>query len=144
MVEARFKVSPIVVERYLAGVDYPASRQDLIDQARKNEADRDVMDTLNSLPDQTYHSPIDVSKAMAGETIKPGEHASEAGQKAAVSAADIQRHLRGIDYPAGKEGVINQAQKNNAPEAVLDILRKIKDQEFHSAADLSRALGEVM
>ncbi|MEG3055066.1 MAG: DUF2795 domain-containing protein [Methanoculleus sp.] len=72
MVEAKFKVSPIVVERYLAGVNYPASRQNLIDQAKKNEADKDVMDTIANLPDQTYHSPIDISKAMAGEEVSPG------------------------------------------------------------------------
>ncbi|MDD3933958.1 MAG: DUF2795 domain-containing protein, partial [Methanoculleus sp.] len=66
MVEARFKANPAMVEKYLAGVDYPAERQDLIKRARMNNADSDVMETLDSLPDQTYHSPIDVSKAMAG------------------------------------------------------------------------------
>ena len=142
MGEAKVKVSPKVVERDLAGVNYPASRQNLIDQAKKNEADKDVMDTIANLPDQTYHSPIDISKAMAGEEVSPGTHAAGAGM--AISAADVQRYLRGIDYPAGKEGVISQAQTNNAPNEVLDILRKIRDQEFHSAADLSRALGEVM
>ena len=69
MVEARFKANPAVVEKYLAGVDYPANRQDLIKRARMNNADSDVMETLDSLPDQTYHSPIDVSKAMAGSEI---------------------------------------------------------------------------
>lgn len=149
MVEARFKVSPAVVEKYLAGVDYPASRQDLIDKAKKNKADRDVMDILDNLPDQTYHSPIDVSKAMAREETGPTrapteERAAEMGKKASVSVAQVQRYLRGMDYPAGKKEVVNQAQKNNAPGDVLDILRRIKDREFHSAADVSKALGEVM
>lgn len=158
MVEARFKANPAEVEKYLAGVDYPASRQDLIDRARKNSAGRDVMDTLGSLPDQTYHSPIDVSKAMAGSEItstrapsgsraapeETRERGTRRGGEAAVSVAEVQRYLRGMDYPAGKSGVISQAQKNNAPDDVLDILEMIRDREFHSAADVSKALGEVM
>lgn len=144
MPEAKFKVSPIEVEKYLAGIDYPASRQDLIDQAEKNEAGGDVMETITNLPDQTYSSPIDVSRAMAGEEVSPGKHTPGAGQGMAVSAADVQSSLRGIDYPAGKEGVIEQAQKNKASSEVIEILKKIEDKEFHSAADLSSALGKVM
>ncbi|MCK9298746.1 MAG: DUF2795 domain-containing protein [Methanoculleus sp.] len=159
MAEARFKVNPATVEKYLAGVDYPANRQDLIDRARMNNADRDVMDTLDGLPDQTYHSPIDVSKAMAGSGFgsrrrtPAGEGAGPAPERTetreqprttAVSVAEVQRYLRGMHYPAGISGVISQAQKNNAPGDVLDILNRIRDREFRSAADVSKALGEVM
>ena len=160
MAEARFKVNPVMVEKYLAGVDYPANRQDLIDRARMNNADRDVMDTLDGLPDQTYHSPIDVSKAMAGSEFgsrrrspsgggavpapeRGGEEAS-AGRTTAVSVVEVQRYLRGMHYPAGISGVISQAQRNSAPGDVLDILNRIRDREFRSAADVSKALGEVM
>ncbi|WP_250987006.1 DUF2795 domain-containing protein [Methanoculleus oceani] len=164
MAEARLKVNPATVEKYLAGVDYPAKRQDLIDRARMNDADRDVMDTLDSLPDQTYHSPIDVSKAMAGSAIgsRPSSSSGEGaglatgrketrgggeasvGRTTAVSAAEVQKYLRGMDYPAGISEVVTQAQKNNAPGDVLDILNRIRDREFRSAADVSKALGEVM
>ncbi len=157
MAEARFKVNPAMVEKYLAGVDYPANRQDLIDRARMNNADRDVMDTLDNLPDQTYHSPIDVSKAMAGSESASRRRSSSgegaglapereapAGRTTAVSVAEVQRYLRGMHYPAGISEVTSQAQKNNAPGDVLDILNRIRDREFRSAADLSKALGEVM
>ena len=169
MVEARFKANPAMVEKYLAGVDYPANRQDLIKRARMNNADSDVMETLDSLPDQTYHSPIDVSKAMAGseigstrrspsgegagretereETREPparGGGEASVSRSTAVSPAEVQRYLRGMHYPAGKSEVISQAQKNNAPGDVLDILERIRDREFRSAADVSKALGEAM
>ncbi|MDK2891376.1 MAG: hypothetical protein PWR21_2008 [Methanoculleus sp.] len=158
MAEARFKVNPAMVEKYLAGVDYPANRQDLIDRARMNNADRDVMDTLDGLPDQTYHSPIDVSKAMVGSEFGPGRRSSSGegaglapgreeapgGRTTAVSVVEVQRYLRGMHYPAGISEVTSQAQKNNAPGDVLDILNRIRDREFRSAADVSKALGEVM
>jgi hypothetical protein len=159
MAEARFKMNPATVEKYLAGVDYPANRQDLIDRARMNNADRDVMDTLDGLPDQTYHSPIDVSKAMAGSgfgsrrSSPSGEGTGLAPERAetreqprttAVSVVEVQRYLRGMHYPAGISEVTSQAQKNNAPADVLDILNRVRDREFRSAADVSKALGEVM
>jgi len=147
MAETRFKVNPAMVEKYLAGVDYPAKRQDLIDQARANNADSDVMETLAILPDQTYHSPIDVSKAMAGSEGKSGQRSSggaSVSRSTAVSAAEVQKYLRGMDYPAGIREVVNQAQKNGAPGDVIDILERIRDREFKSAADVSKALGEVM
>jgi len=149
--EARFKVNPAMVEKYLAGVDYPANRQDLLDQARANNADNDIMETLAGLPEQTYHSPIDVSKAMAGSEIESGQRSSREGfegrsvsRSTAVSAAEVQRYLRGMDYPAGIREVISLAQKNGAPGDVLDILQRIRDREFRSATDVSKALGEVM
>lgn len=166
MAEGKFKANPATIEKYLAGVDYPANRQDLLDRARMNGADMNVMDTLDSLPDQIYRSPIDVSKAMAGSEIgsrrssPPGEEVGLAteretraargggeasvGRGTTVSAAEVQRYLRGMHYPAGISEVVSQAQKNNAPGDVLDILNKIRDREFRSAADLSKALGEVM
>lgn len=151
MAEARFKVNPAMVEKYLAGVDYPANRQDLIDQARANNADNDIMETLTGLPEQTYHSPIDVSKAMAGSEVESGRRSSSesvgeasVSRSTAVSAAEVQRYLRGMDYPAGIREVVSQAQKNGAPGDVLDILQRIRDREFNTAADVSKALGEVM
>jgi len=42
---------------YLSDVAYPASRQDLVDYARKAHAPGDIMRTLERLPEQRYASP---------------------------------------------------------------------------------------
>lgn len=57
-------VSTAEVETYLRGIDFPSGKDGLIKKARENNAPDDVMDLLNSLPDQEYHTPIDVSKAI--------------------------------------------------------------------------------
>jgi hypothetical protein len=60
------KVNPIQLQKYLKGVDYPASKQDLLDRAKHEGADENVFSTLERLPDEEYQTPADVSKAVGG------------------------------------------------------------------------------
>lgn len=61
---AATKASPAAVERYLKGVDYPASKQDLVDHAQDQDAPDDVMHVIEQMADRTYNSPVDVSKEV--------------------------------------------------------------------------------
>lgn len=56
--------NPIQVQRHLAGVQYPAKREDLIRTAKESGADKTVLSALHSLPDQTYDAPTDVSRGL--------------------------------------------------------------------------------
>ncbi|HJT58373.1 MAG TPA: DUF2795 domain-containing protein [Ktedonobacteraceae bacterium] len=56
-------VNPIQLEKYLKGVNYPASKNDLIKQAQQNGADQNVLDTLKKLPDRNFDGPTGISKA---------------------------------------------------------------------------------
>ena len=69
--------SPALVQRHLHGVDYPASRDDLVNYARREceggnypqgECER-VLQVLSQLPDRQYERPVDVSKAF-GEVAR--------------------------------------------------------------------------
>lgn len=57
-------VNPIQLEKYLKGVNYPASKNDLIKQAEQNGADQKVLETLKQLPDQKFEGPTGISKAI--------------------------------------------------------------------------------
>ena len=57
-------VSPAQVQRFLSGLDFPSSRDELIDYAVEEGADEDVLDTLSQIPDETYYTPDDVSLAI--------------------------------------------------------------------------------
>jgi sporulation protein YlmC with PRC-barrel domain len=54
-------LSPIDLQTYLKGTDYPAEKRDLIDQARKNNAPDDVIAALELFSDRTYRSTTEVS-----------------------------------------------------------------------------------
>jgi hypothetical protein len=58
------KVNPIQLQKYLKGVDYPATKEELIEQAKQHSADKNVISLLEELPDQEYDSPTDVSEAV--------------------------------------------------------------------------------
>ncbi|HZU13329.1 MAG TPA: DUF2795 domain-containing protein [Chloroflexota bacterium] len=57
-------VNPIQVQKYLSNVNYPASKSDLVDAARKEGAGQDVVETLQKMPGDTFNSPVDVSEAI--------------------------------------------------------------------------------
>lgn len=61
-------VSPAQIQERLDGIDYPASRQDLINHAgkhsKKGDKNEEVMNILKQIPDKEYHSPVDVSKEV--------------------------------------------------------------------------------
>jgi hypothetical protein len=56
--------NPVQVQKHLSGVDYPASKQDLIDAADRNGADEMLKDTLDRLPEKEYQKPNDVTEEL--------------------------------------------------------------------------------
>lgn len=59
-------VSPVDVQNYLSGIDYPVERNDIVQAAKQAGADRDVVARLEALEDREYTSPTDVSQALGG------------------------------------------------------------------------------
>lgn len=58
--------NPIQIQKYLKGVDYPASKAALIENARKMGADESICASLEQLPDEKFQTPADVSEAFSG------------------------------------------------------------------------------
>lgn len=57
--------SPVEVEKYLKGVDYPAKKQDLMKRAEANNAPREIVEVLKKVPEETFQKPTDVTKAIS-------------------------------------------------------------------------------
>lgn len=57
-------LSPIDLQKSLAGVDYPCSRDDIVRTARDNGADSEIIAKLEELPEETYDGPDAVSAAV--------------------------------------------------------------------------------
>ncbi len=54
--------SAFAVQRFLGGIDYPADKQQLLEKARQQGADEEIVKILERLPDQQYESPVTVSR----------------------------------------------------------------------------------
>ncbi len=55
----------IKVQKFLGGIHYPASKQQLIEHARGNKADDYAMEALKDIPEREYSGPDEVSKVVA-------------------------------------------------------------------------------
>jgi len=112
--------SPALVQKHLHGMNYPASRDDLVNYARsqceggnhpQDECER-VVQVLSQLPDQEYGRPTDVSKAF--------------GQMA-------RGYLQNASYPARRDDLVTSARDQGADQIVLDTIILIPDQEYSDA-----------
>ncbi|MFL6073626.1 MAG: DUF2795 domain-containing protein [Mycobacteriales bacterium] len=62
------QASFIEVQKCLSGVDYPASRDDLVKHAKGQGADDKLLDILRRIPDRRYDGPNAVSSEVAGNS----------------------------------------------------------------------------
>ena len=58
--------NPIQVQKFLGGLEYPASKDDIVSKAEGAGADGDVLDALRGLPDREYEGPNGISKELGG------------------------------------------------------------------------------
>ena len=57
-------MNPTDVQKYLGGMAYPASKQDIIGYARSNNAPTEIMNEIDMIPDKSYNTPADVQREM--------------------------------------------------------------------------------
>ncbi len=62
---------------------------------------------------------------------------------AKVNPIEVQKHLKGIDYPVSKEDLLEHAEKNGADEALRSLLKELPDDEYETPTDVNKAIGQV-
>jgi Protein of unknown function (DUF2795) len=58
------KASPVQVQAFLDGLDYPADKNDLLREVEMHRAGPEVRATIERLPDRRFEDPTDVSRAI--------------------------------------------------------------------------------
>ena len=59
------------------------------------------------------------------------------------SPSNVSHHLKGIDFPAKKDTLLEVAKENGAEKDILDMIEDMPDQEFENMADVMKAYGEA-
>lgn len=62
--EGHGKVSASEVQKYIGGISFPASKDDLVQHARQKDAPQEVLDVMGNLPDKEYESAADVGSGI--------------------------------------------------------------------------------
>jgi hypothetical protein len=60
-----------------------------------------------------------------------------------ISPISLQKHLKGTNYPASKDDLVQRARNNSAPDDILDMIRHLPSQSYDSPADVMRAFGKA-
>lgn len=58
-----------------------------------------------------------------------------------VNPIELQKHLKGVTYPASRDELVEAAEENDAPEEILDALRSADAEEFSGPDQVQKALG---
>ena len=80
------------IEKVLAGIRYPKTREELVDHASQNVSDKDLMSLVKSLPSRTYRDSAEVAIAL-GE-VKRGQGVRSAEETAKTEAPSTKHKGR--------------------------------------------------
>jgi hypothetical protein len=58
-----------------------------------------------------------------------------------VNPIEVQKHLKGMSYPATKDDVVSTAEQNGAGEELVSELLGLDKEEFSGPDDVMRALS---
>jgi hypothetical protein len=59
------KINPIQLQKYLKGINYPVTKDDLVRSAEKNGATKEICDVLSGLNGNEFKTPAEVSQAVS-------------------------------------------------------------------------------
>jgi hypothetical protein len=62
------------------------------------------------------------------------------GDLSNLDVGQLQQYLPNMDFPAGKDEVISQAQDNGAPQEVIDGVKNSGTETFNSADEVLQAV----
>ena len=56
---------------------------------------------------------------------------------------EVEKSLRGVDFPAKKQDLIKHAQSQGAEPQVMETLKQLPEQTFDGPTSVTRAIGEI-
>jgi hypothetical protein len=123
------------VQRALEGADYPMSGEQLAQLARQNGATPELVDELARI-DHEVPSPTVVMGELKGElggstsgSSKSGEPRYKDVEGPNFQVNEVQKHLKGADYPMDGKQLAALAKKNGAPAKLVELLQGIGEVE---------------
>lgn len=55
----------------------------------------------------------------------------------------LQKWLKGLDYPARKDEIVGHARRMGGDEEAVKTLEKLPDEEYQTPTDVSEAVGKI-
>jgi hypothetical protein len=79
---------------------------------------------------------------------KGKEESGYAAASKGASAASVAKLLKGIDFPANKDDIVQRIQQNkgkaeDSADSVIDIINQMADKKYNSMADVEHEVGQI-
>ena len=153
------------IEKALSGIQYPKTREELVNYAARKSSDEELISLIKSLPARQYRDSAEVGIALGEVKQRQGVRSAEevarteapgtkGGRTAAaamsVSAATIAKVLSGVDFPKNKDELRDYAQKSMTevevadPQGVMAVIDRLPEREYQNMADVEKSLGQVV
>ena len=125
---ASFQVTE--VQKALKGADYPMAGPQLADLAKSNGADDELVEALRGL--REVDGPNGVMKELKGELGGPTpggrtERQTKDIEGPAFQVTEVQKALKGADYPMAGPRLADLAKSNGADDELVDMLRGLRE-----------------
>ena len=78
--------------------------------------------------------------AQRGNPEKGGEASLHTSK---VSAAELQMYLKGINYPADKQKLVQTARSNGATQQVMEFIDRLPSQQYKSPIEVEKAFSGI-
>jgi Protein of unknown function (DUF2795) len=120
------------VQKALKGADYPMDGKALAELAKKNDADDELVGALKGLPE--VDGPNGVMKHLKGSLggSTPGGNSKEEKhykdvEGPAFQVTEVQKALKGADYPMDGKQLAELAKKNGAGDDLVGALKGLPE-----------------
>jgi hypothetical protein len=117
------------VQRVLNGADYPMSGKQLAELAERNGGSPELVEELSKI-DRQVDGPTAVMQELKGDLggSTPRGNSSEQRDYKDVEGAnfqvnEVQKYLKGGDYPMDGDQLATLAQRNGGPDDLVNTLR---------------------
>lgn len=67
---------------------------------------------------------------------------SDPQRRTAPNPIQVQKFLGGLDYPVGKQEIVEQAQRSGADQHVVQALQEIPERQYDSPVAVSREVAK--
>ncbi len=152
------------VEKVLSGIQYPKTKEEIINYASAKISDEELMKMIKSLPAREHRDSAEVAIALGevkqkqgirsaeevAKTEAPGARGGRAAATSSVSAAAIAKVLSGVNFPKNKGELRDHAQKHvtdvkvTDPQRILTVIDKLPDRDYQNMADVENSLGGIL
>jgi hypothetical protein len=133
------RASTSTMQDVLRDVEFPARKEQIIEQAKKQNAPDKVIKDLQNLPDRTYESADSLRNSFQERVggITEGITGTTGSLLEANIDVDV---LKNVQFPARKEQIMESLRGQNVSSDVMGELKRLPDKEYQSADAVMREL----